>query len=558
MGQRPFAWEKSYPPGVRWDIAFSPATIPAMFDRAVAEHAHRSAIEFRDRSITFDELGREVQSAAAEFLALGQGSGAAIALYLPNVPWHPIAFFGALKAGARVVHLSPLDAERSLRHKLADSGARTLVTTNLPPMLPLALKLLDDGVIERVFVGDDGRWGASPTPVLPIPSRPDVIRFGGVQLPATWPVVSPDDIALLQYTGGTTGMPKGAILTHGNLTSALQMYEAWYGGQGIVRKGAERTICALPLFHIYALTTILLKQISNGNEILLRTRFDVDTTLRDIEVKRATGFPGVPTMWIALANHPGIETRDFSSLELCSSGGAPLPVEVQQRFERLTGRRLGGGWGMTETCPAGTHIPIIGKTKPGTIGLPLPGVELDVVALDDPLRVLPAGETGEIRIKGPNVTRGYWGKPEESAASFADGGFLTGDIGYMDADGFFFLVDRKKDLIISGGFNVYPQMIEQAIYEHASVAEAVVVGISDAYRGEAAKAFVTLRPGASAFSLEELRAFLADKLGRHELPAALEFRDSLPRTPVGKLSRLELRNEERERQNDKSPAGATP
>jgi long-chain acyl-CoA synthetase len=557
MGNRPFPWEKSYPPGVSWDIAIRPTTIPAKVDAAVAEYGSRPAIEFRECSISYAALGCEVLQAGSAFLATGLEPSAAIALYLPNVPWHPIAFFGALKAGARVVHLSPLDAERALRHKLADSGARTLVTTNLPPMLPLALKLLDDGAIDRVLVGDDGRWGASPAPAMPIPSRSDVSTFADTPLPVTWPTVSPDDIALLQYTGGTTGMPKGAMLTHANLTAALQMYEAWYGGQGIVRKGAERTICALPLFHIYALTTILLKQISNGNEILLRTRFDVETTLRDIEKKRATGFPGVPTMWIALANHPGIEARDFSSLELCSSGGAPLPVEVQQRFERLTGRRLGGGWGMTETCPAGTHIPIFGTTKPGTIGLPLPGIEMDVVALDDPTRVLPAGETGEIRIKGPNVTRGYWGKPEESAASFVEGRFLTGDVGYMDADGFFFLVDRKKDLIISGGFNVYPQMIEQAIYEYAGVAEVVVIGIPDAYRGEAAKAFVTLRAGAPAFTLEELRMFLADKVGRHELPAALEFRDSLPRTPVGKLSRLELRNEVRQRQNEKSPAGAT-
>ena len=345
------------------------------------------------------------------------------------------------------------------------------------------------------------------------------------------------------------------MLTHANMTSALQMYEEWYGRQGVVRKGTERIICALPLFHIYALTTILLRQLVNGNEILLRTRFDIETTLRDIEHKRATSFPGVPTMWIALANYSGIETRDFSSLELCSSGGAPLPVEVQQRFERLTGHRLGGGWGMTETCPAGTLIPIASRTKSGTIGLPIPGVELGVVALDDPTRALPPGETGEIRIKGPNVTAGYWGRPEETAASFADGYFLTGDVGYMDSDGFFFLVDRKKDLIISGGFNVYPQMIEQAIYEHPAVEEAVVVGIPDTYRGETAKAFIKLRAGAAPFTIDELKSFLDGKLGRHEMPAALEFRDSLPRTPVGKLSRLELRNEERGKYNDKIAGG---
>lgn len=559
MAERPFAWEKSYPQGVRWDVAFKPATITDMFVASVAANGPRPAIEFRDQTIIYRDLGARVAGAAATLQRLGFGPGTSVALYLPNHPWHPIAFFGALQAGARVVHLSPLDAERTLRHKLTDSSARILVTVDIEPFVGMALKLMDAGVIDRVVACPDDAWGIGPEPATALPDRPGLSRFDAVAATADrWPLVKPDDIALLQYTGGTTGLPKGAMLSHGNLMAALQMYEAWYGGQGVVRRGAERVICALPLFHIYALTTILLKQISNGNEIMLRTRFDVAATLRDIEVKRATAFSGVPTMWIALANLPGIEARDFSSLQLCTSGGAPLPIEVQQRFERLTGHRLGGGWGMTETSPAGTLIPIFGPTKTGTVGMPLPGIEMDVVALDNPTHVLPPGETGEIRIKGPNVTRGYWGQPEASAEAFVDGRFLTGDVGYMDEDGFFFLVDRKKDLIISGGFNVYPAMIEQAIYEHTSVAEAVVVGIADEYRGEAAKAFVTLRPGAPTFSLDELRAFLAGKVGRHEMPAALEFRDSLPRTPVGKLSRLDLRNEERARQNQSSPAGERP
>jgi len=552
MPQRPFPWEKSYPPGVTWDVAFRPATISSKFDQAIATHAHRSAIDFRERSIGYAELGNEAAHAAAALLEAGSEPGAAVALYLPNVPWHPVAFFGVLKAGGKVAHLSPLDAERTLRHKLADSGARTLVTTDLPPLLPMALKLLDAGLVDRVFVGEDDRWGPSTTPTAPIPARPDVKRLRAARLPDAWPRVLPSDIALLQYTGGTTGVPKGAMLTHANMTASLQMYDAWYRPQGIDRRGTGRAICVLPLFHIYQLTNMV-KQITSGNELLLRTRFDVETTLRDIETKRATSFPGVPTMWIALANHPGIETRDFSSLEQCSAGGAPMPVEVQQRFERLTGRRLGGGWGMTETCPAGTQVPVASPTKSGTIGLPLPGIEIDVVALDDPTRVLAPGETGELRIRGPNVTSGYWGHPEETAASFVDGRFLTGDVGSMDADGFFFLVDRKKDLIISGGFNVYPQMIEQAIYEHASVAEALVIGVPDAYRGESAKAFVSLRSGAEPFTLKELCAFLGDKLGRHEMPVALEIRASLPRTAVGKLSRLELRHEE---MNKLSPATA--
>ena len=373
MPDRPFAWEKSYPPGVRWDIDIVPGTLDAYFDRAVATYRDQPAIDFRERKITFGELSAEVTRAATTFVAAGIVPGDAIALYLPNVPWHPIAFFGGLKAGGRIVHLSPLDAERTLRHKLADSGARTLVTIDVAPMLPTALKLLDDGVIDRLVIGEDRRWGDSTAEPLALPPRDDVIRLDGCAAAlAAWTVTRPEDIALLQYTGGTTGEPKGAMLSHANLTAALQIYQEWYGRQRTVRPGGERVICVLPLFHIYALTTILLRQLFNGNEILLRSRFDVEATLRDIEVKRATSFAGVPTMWIALANHPGIETRDFSSLEVCSSGGAPLPVEVQARFERLTGRRLVGGWGMSETCPAGTLIPITSPTKPGTIGLPVP------------------------------------------------------------------------------------------------------------------------------------------------------------------------------------------
>jgi long-chain acyl-CoA synthetase len=266
--------------------------------------------------------------------------------------------------------------------------------------------------------------------------------------------------------------------------------------------------------------------------------------MRDIEVKRATAFPGVPTMWIAIAALPDLDKRDLSSLVSVGSGGAPLPVEVARILERRVGMKLKSGWGMTETCSPGTAHPKEGPDKPGSIGLMLPGIEMEVVALADSTQVLPTGEVGEIRIRGPNVTKGYWNRPTETAEAFVGDRFLTGDIGYMDADGYFYLVDRKKDMIISGGFNVYPQMIEQAIYTHPSVQEVIVIGIPDDYRGEAAKAFIKLRSDARPFTADELRAFLAGKIGKHELPAAVDFVDELPRTPVGKLSRHELRQQQ--------------
>ena len=353
--------------------------------------------------------------------------------------------------------------------------------------------------------------------------------------------ISADDVALLQYTGGTTGLPKGAMLSHGNLTSAVSVYDVWGKPTRLERNAIERVICVLPLFHIYALTVVLLSAIRRGHLISLHQRFDVEAVMRDIEVKRATAFPGVPTMWIAIAALPDLDKRDLSSLVSCGSGGAPLPVEVARIFERRVGMKLKSGWGMTETCSPGTAHPKEGPDKPGSIGLMLPGIEMDVVSLEDPTKPMPVGEVGEIRIRGPNVTKGYWNRPKETAEAFVGDRFLTGDIGYMDADGYFYLVDRKKDMIISGGFNVYPQMIEQAIYTHPSVQEVIVIGIPDDYRGEAAKAFIKLRDGANSFTLEELRAFLTGKLGKHELPAALDFVDELPRTPVGKLSRHELR-----------------
>jgi long-chain acyl-CoA synthetase len=537
--------EKFYPEGVHWDDPIARGTLPDLMAKAGQEFGARTAIEFRDRPISYADLEDRVETAAAAFLRAGAGENTSVALFLGNSPDHPVNFFGALKAGARVVHLSPLEGEIALSHKLSDSGARMLVTSNLAALLPMALKLLAKGLLDRLIVCEDNDWGVVGNPQIPIPEHPAISTFrafvAGARPPAQWPSISADDVALLQYTGGTTGLPKGAMLSHGNLTAAVSIYEVWGAPARAERNAIERVICVLPLFHIFALTVILLSSFRRGHLISLHQRFDAEAVMRDIEVKRATVFPGVPTMWIAIASLPDLASRDLSSLVSCMSGGAPLPVEVAKIFERKVNMKLKSGWGMTETCSPGTGHPKQGPDKPGSIGLMLPGIELDVVALDDPTRLLAPGEVGEIRIRGPNVTKGYWNRPQETTEAFVGDRFLTGDIGYMDEDGYFYLVDRKKDMIISGGFNVYPQMIEQAIYTHPAVQEVIVIGIVDDYRGEAAKAFVKLRAGANPFSLEDLRAFLTGKLGKHELPAALDFVDELPRTSVGKLSRYELR-----------------
>ena len=541
LAQRP--WIASYPEGCRWDAPLERGTLGGLLDRAVQRWGTRPALEYRGEALTYTALGQAVDRLAAGLLDLGIGPGQAVGLLLPNTPWHPVCFLALARLGARVVHLSPLDAKRVLHHKLADSDARLVITTDLPGLAPAALELLESGAVDRVLLGEDAAWGGEPAAADPrlVP----LSGLGGVA-PATWPAVSPEDVALLQYTGGTTGMPKGAMLTHGNLTAAVSIYQHWHDG-GVLVEGEQRVLGVLPLFHIYALTTVLLRHLADGNEILLRPRFDAETTLRDIETRRVTVLSGVPTIWIALLNHPGAATFDLSSLRACISGGAPLPFDVAARVEGLLGQRLRIGWGMTETGPAGTRVPVAAVPRPGIIGLPLPGVDLRIVSMDDPSRALPPGEVGEMAIRGPSVFAGYWNQPAETEAAFRDGWFLTGDIGRMEEDGMFFLMDRRKNMIISGGFNVYPAAIEGAIYEHPDVAEVIVIGIPDPYRGQSAKAFVTLRPGAPEMTLDGLKAFLRDRVGRHEMPAALELRESLPRSPAGKLLASTLIAEERAR-----------
>ncbi|WP_237213977.1 AMP-binding protein [Falsiroseomonas oryziterrae] len=528
-------WEASYPPECRWDVPIAEGTLPGFLDHVAARFAGRPALEYRGHVLSYAELKTLSDRVAAGLLAMGVGRGDCVALYLPNTPWHPACLFAALRTGARVVHLSALDAKRELAHKLRDGGATLLITTGFGPLVANAEWLVEEGAIARVLLAPEARWVGAD-------AAHGFAALPEAEPPATWPELTPADLALLQYTGGTTGTPKGAMLTHGNLTAAVAIYKAWRDSTSLP-EGEGRVLVLLPLFHIFALTAVLLRQMAEGSLLHLRPRFDAGEAVADIERLRINTLSGVPTIWIGILNFPGIETRDLSSLRQCSSGGAPMPFEALQKLEALLGRRIGGGWGMTETCPAGTRIPPDAPRRAGLIGLPLPRIELRIIDPDAPTRALPAGEVGEMAVRGPNVFSGYWNRPEENARAFAEGWFLTGDMGWMDERGFFTLVDRRKNMILSGGFNVYPAQVEGAIYEHPDVAECIVIGLPDAYRGQAAKAYVALKPGAAPLTLDALRAFLADRLGKHEMPAALEIRDSLPRSPAGKLLAAALRQE---------------
>lgn len=540
-------WEKAYPSTCRWDVEIVTKPIPAMMDEAVARYGTKTALVYRGNHLSFGEIRQESVSLAAGLLHAGVKKGDAVAVYLPNTASYYIVFYALMRIGARLVSLSPMDAPRELSFKLSDTGAHLLITTDQAAMLANCAAIADASGLERIWVASEKRWGAGTDEVAPLP---DDRRFSPIdelmasQHPAFWPMPSTDDIAVLQYTGGTTGHPKAAMLTHGNLTAAIDIAVHWKDVRA-EQPGEERVLGVLPLFHSFAMLFLLLRQFREGCCVFLHPRFDVEAVISQIEEERLTIFAGVPTMWIAVAGHPGAESRDFSSLRFCISGGAPLPGEIAQRIERMVGCKLLGGWGLTEAAPVGTLIPQSAQVKPGIIGIPQPGIELEVVALDESTRVLGDNETGELRIRGPNVCRGYWNRPEENAAAFVDGYFLTGDIGYRDEDGLYYLVDRKKSLIISSGFNIYPTNIENAIYEHPDIAEVMVIGVPDDYRGQTVKAFVTMKPGTKPMTLNALRTFLSERVGRYELPTGLELRSELPRSAAGKLLRRVLEDEER-------------
>ncbi|MGD9598711.1 MAG: long-chain fatty acid--CoA ligase [Steroidobacteraceae bacterium] len=547
-------WLKSYPPGVRWEIPIDPAPAWRILDEAAARWPDLPAMEFAGRKLRYAELQALVARAAAGLQRLGVRPGDRIGLYLPNCPHYVIAFFAALKVGAVVVNFSPLDAEAMLASKIEDSGAELLVTLDLAALYPTADILLGKTRLRSLVVGSFADFAAGPSPArCAVPDDAAHMHFASLlDNDGAYAPASVDDpatrTAVLQYTGGTTGVPKGAMLTHANITVAVaQFVETTQGANRAMLPGVERVLLVLPLFHIYG-EVVMFFGLAQGAELVLHPRFDPAAVARDIMQRRITAMFGVPTMFFALAAYARANAVDFSSLKVCGSGGAPLPREIIDALHELTGVRVTDGWGMSETTAAGTFTPRDASARPGSCGLPLPRVDMKVVDVADALKELSPGEHGEICIKAPNVMPGYWMKPAATAQAFTPGGFFrTGDVGYIDEDGYVFIIERLKDMILCGGYNVYPRVIEEAIYAHPDVEEVIVIGIDDAYRGQSPKAFVKLKDGAAPLTLEALLAFLTGRLGKHEMVRALELRAELPKTAVGKLSKKELCEEERRR-----------
>ena len=560
-------WEKSYPPGVRWELEVPRKTLHQIFEESCAKYADRPFTDFLDRIMTFRDYKRASDRAAAGLQKLGVGPGVNVGLYLPNTPHYLIAFFGVLKAGGRVVNYSPLDAARELEFKIGDSETDILITLDVASLYPKMAAMRGKTRLRKLVVGslaDYLPWPKNwlyPTArkreISPWPrdawhmSFKELLANDG-RFAASPPPEDPwDEVAILQYTGGTTGLPKAAMLTHGSVVSSMTQGQAWSAPYTIA--GSEKIVCVLPLFHIYALSAIMLGAAQAGNQLILYPRPDIDLIVKDLATKKPTYLPGVPTLYTAIIKHPRAQQLDLRSLKICMSGGAPLPAEVQQSFEKLTGGTLIEGYGLTETSPTGAVCPIDKRTRrPGSCGVPIVGTIIEIRDMEHADKVLPAGRehVGEVCIIGPQVMKGYWKQPEETdrvlfshpASNWK--GMRTGDMGYMDEDGWLYLVDRSKDLIISSGYNVYPRVIEEAVYEHPAVDECIVIGIPDPYRQEAPKVFVKLKPGAS-LTFEELKKHLDGKIGKHEMPVALEIRAELPKTPVGKLSKKELKEEER-------------
>jgi len=554
-------WIKSYPPGVRWDAEIPLTPVQQILEESASKWPNNPAVDFMGSKISYSELDDLANRAAKGLQKLGVEPGVHVGLYLPNTPHYLVSLFGVLKAGGTVVNYSPLDAARVLEHKIEDSRTDFLITLDMASLYPQMAAMLGKTRLKKLIVGNLGEMSAQPDAVnaqmlalqqlSSVPNDDRHIPFQSLLdndgSCRSYPIADlTDAIAVLQYTGGTTGLPKGAMLTHANLTAATnQCIETTHTDPPTLDEGKERVLAVLPPFHIYALTVNMLLGIRIGAELVLHTRFDAEAIVKDLTEKKITAFPGVPTMFVAVLNHPGAAKADLSSLKWCNSGGAPLPLEVQQGFEKLTGCRLAEGWGMTETSPTGTFTPVTNEPRAGSCGVPSPGITIKFLDVSDNATYVPLGKSGELCIRGPNVMKGYWKNPDATAAIMTADGFMrTGDVGYMDEDGYVYIVDRTKDMLLCGGFNVYPRVLEEAIYKHPSVEEVAVIGIKDQYRGQSPKAFVKLKKGAPSLTLKELQEFLKDKLGKHEMVQALEIREALPKTPVGKISKKDMYDEE--------------
>jgi long-chain acyl-CoA synthetase len=551
-------WLKKYPEKVPENADYPDVLMHHYLDEAASKFPEKPAMIFVDKKISYRKFQEDVLRLATALKDLGVKKGDRVAIFMPNCPQAIISYFAVLKAGGIVVESNPLYVDRELAHQLADSGAETVITLDMKMLYPKVKRIRDKTKVKTIIVSSLKEYLPFPQSILyPLARRRDLAeikREEGTyffkELLRTYPPRdphvggTPDDCAVLLYTGGTTGVPKGVMLTHKNLVSncvqGLEwLYETEYANEII--------LAALPVFHSFGHTCCMNFSVYAACTLVLipdpRNTKDI---LKNVAKHKTTMVPGVPAMYVNIINYPELKAYDISSIRCCFSGAAPMPVEILEEFEKLTGGIILEGFGMTETSPV-THInPMAGRRKVGSIGMPLPDTDAKIVDVDTGEEV-PAGEVGELLVKGPQIMKGYWKKEEETGKVLRDGWMYTGDIARMDEDGFFYIVDRKKDMIISSGFNVYPRDIEEVLYEHPKIMEASTIGIPHEKRGETVKAFVVLKEGEMA-TPEEIIQFCKENLAAYKVPTIVEFRNTLPKTAIGKVLRRKLKEEEQKKQ----------
>ena len=553
------AWTDDYLHPTVWGQQFEPLALHDMFFQSAERMGPAALADFMGRKYSYAEMAEAVRRVAKGLQDKGIGKGDQVGLFLPNVPHYIAAYYGALAAGATVVNFSPLYSVDELAHQVADSGTSILFTVSAAALLPNAIKVLDQSGLKELIVGSVAEalplaksWAyrlfkRKDIAAIPADSRitlyADLLANKGDY--AVQPCNPETDIAQLQYTGGTTGTPKGAMLSHQNITANARQINCIDPESRFNKPDApmdDRILGVLPFFHVFANATVLNRTICNGGEIIMLPRFEAKAALAAINRTHVTSLPGVPTMYQALLDCPDIAKTDFTSLRACISGGAPLAAELKAKFEKVSGAVVIEGYGLTESSGVVSCNPYNGVNKLGSIGQPIPGTDVKLLDKEDPTKPAPDGEPGELVFSGPQVMRGYWNRPDADAEVFVGNYLRTGDVATIDGDGFIFIVDRLKDMISVGGFKVFPSQIEDVLYKHPSVKEAVVIGVPDAYLGERPRAYVTLQENVLAEG-DTLTNWLNPQLGKHERVEAVVVRDALPKTMIGKLDRKALRVE---------------
>lgn len=562
-----FPWVQHYPKEIPLNLQYPDQPLGSFLEQSASAFPAQTAISFMGKTISYSKLLEESYKFARVLHSLGVQKGDRVGIVLPNCPQSVIAYYGTLLAGAVVVLFNPMYMEREIHHQSSDSGVGILVCLDL--LYPKVKNAIQGTSVHKVIVTSMKEYLPFPKNILyPIKTRKDgqhaeiaydektlsfrVLMKQFSAKPVRTSITPATDLALLQYTGGTTGISKGVMLTHGNLVANTVQAMHWMWK---CNPGQETILCVLPFFHVYGMTISMNVAVMMAAKMVLLPRFQPKDVLTAIQKERPTLFPGAPTMYIALLNHPDITKYDLSSIEACISGSAPLPLEVQEKFETLTGGKLVEGYGLTEASPVTHCNPIWGKRKNGSIGLPWPDTKAKIVN-PDTLEEMKPGEPGELMVKGPQVMKGYWNRPAETEAALKDGWLLTGDIGIMDDEGYFYIVDRKKHMIVAGGYNIYPREVEEVLFEHPAVQEAAVLGVPDPYRGETVKAFIVVKEGRTVTS-EELDKYCRERLAAYKVPRLYEFRQELPRTAVGKVLKRALEEEESEHPATETPSSAS-